>query len=437
MQTSLYRAVWRWHFYAGLLALPVLVWLATTGGLYLYKPEIERLVYAQELSAPRPEGAAILPPSRLVAAVEGATDGTVTQIVRPEAADESWRLTVELLSGERRMAFVNPWTAEVTGIVGQGGVMRTVRDLHSLIITGPVGNAVVELAAGWAIVLAVSGIWLWWPSGGSPAFALRGGPKGRLFWRDLHAGIGVVAGGVVLFLAVTGMPWSGIWGKGLQIAVAASGVGRPETPGPKPWEMAKRRVQHDHVAETLPWGLQAAGAPIGGGQGDIGVDRAVAIAADRGVAAPWTLSRPLAAGDPYLVSTTAKRAEDAHVLYLDAATGRVLQDVRADAFGPGARAIEWGVAVHQGEQYGEINRLLMVAGCLGMVGLAGSGVVMWWKRRPERGLGAPPAPENPRAVRAVAIPVGIAGLVFPMVGASLLAALAIEGALGLRRRATG
>ncbi|MBS0583085.1 MAG: PepSY domain-containing protein [Proteobacteria bacterium] len=38
--SSLYRAVWRWHFVAGLLVLPVLVLLAVTGGLYLFKPEL-------------------------------------------------------------------------------------------------------------------------------------------------------------------------------------------------------------------------------------------------------------------------------------------------------------------------------------------------------------------------------------------------------------
>ncbi|MBG3849539.1 hypothetical protein I4699_04475, partial [Xanthomonas hortorum pv. carotae] len=26
-----YRAVWRWHFYAGLLVLPFIIWLALTG----------------------------------------------------------------------------------------------------------------------------------------------------------------------------------------------------------------------------------------------------------------------------------------------------------------------------------------------------------------------------------------------------------------------
>lgn len=29
---SFYRAVWRWHFYAGLMTLPFLILLAVTGG---------------------------------------------------------------------------------------------------------------------------------------------------------------------------------------------------------------------------------------------------------------------------------------------------------------------------------------------------------------------------------------------------------------------
>jgi hypothetical protein len=35
--SDLYRAVWRWHFYAGLIAIPFLISLAVTGGLYLFK----------------------------------------------------------------------------------------------------------------------------------------------------------------------------------------------------------------------------------------------------------------------------------------------------------------------------------------------------------------------------------------------------------------
>ena len=42
---GLYRAFWRWHFYAGLLVMPVLMLMALTGGLYLFKGEIDGLIY--------------------------------------------------------------------------------------------------------------------------------------------------------------------------------------------------------------------------------------------------------------------------------------------------------------------------------------------------------------------------------------------------------
>ncbi|WP_255265405.1 PepSY domain-containing protein, partial [Sphingobium chlorophenolicum] len=80
---SFYRAMWRWHFYAGLIVLPVLALMAVTGALYLYKPEIERAVYHDRIVV-RP-GGAMLPPSRLVAAVEKASGGAVSQMQRPAA----------------------------------------------------------------------------------------------------------------------------------------------------------------------------------------------------------------------------------------------------------------------------------------------------------------------------------------------------------------
>ena len=41
-----YVAVWRWHFYVGLLVAPVLLIMAITGALYLFEHEIERVWYA-------------------------------------------------------------------------------------------------------------------------------------------------------------------------------------------------------------------------------------------------------------------------------------------------------------------------------------------------------------------------------------------------------
>ncbi|MDQ8028693.1 MAG: PepSY domain-containing protein, partial [Brevundimonas sp.] len=47
-----YRAVWRWHFYAGVLVMPFLMLLALTGGLYLFKDEIDQAVYRRMIEVP-------------------------------------------------------------------------------------------------------------------------------------------------------------------------------------------------------------------------------------------------------------------------------------------------------------------------------------------------------------------------------------------------
>ena len=59
---------------------------------------------------------------------------------------------------------------------------------------------------------------------------VRSQPAKRLFWRDLHAVTGIFAGGVIVFLAVTGMPWSAFWGKEVRQITTQAGWGRPKPP---------------------------------------------------------------------------------------------------------------------------------------------------------------------------------------------------------------
>src|SRR5690606_26225407 len=98
---------------------------------------------------------------------------------------------------------------------------------------------------------------------------------------------------------------------------------------------------------------------------------------------------------------------------------------------------EWGIAVHQGMQYGQVNRIVMLLGCIGIWVLAISGLVMWWKRRPpgrSRGLGAPSVPSGARvrfAVLGIVLPLAI---LFPLTGVSLLVALLADRAFHLVRR---
>jgi len=178
--------------------------------------------------------------------------------------------------------------------------------------------------------------------------------------------------------------------------------------------------------------LQEAPMPHGS-HGDIGIDRAVVLAARHGMTAPWVLSLPAASGAPYLFSRTIRRAEDGRALYLDAGSGRVLQDARFPGFGAGAKVVEWGIATHKGEEYGEPNRLLMLFGCIAVVLLSITGAAMWWKRRAPGTLAAPSRHPDRHAARALLVMMAAAGVLFPLTGLTMLVALGIEGFLRMAR----
>ncbi|MCO7241790.1 PepSY domain-containing protein [Halomonas sp. Ps84H-12] len=78
------------------------------------------------------------------------------------------------LTGERLAVYVNPYTAEVLGSLDdRGTVMWTVRYLHSFKFFGQTPRKLIEIAAGWPILLVATGIYLWWPRNG------RGGVVSR------------------------------------------------------------------------------------------------------------------------------------------------------------------------------------------------------------------------------------------------------------------
>jgi uncharacterized iron-regulated membrane protein len=114
------------------------------------------------------------------------------------------------------------------------------------------------------------------------------------------------------------------------------------------------------------------------------------------------------------------------VRHYDQYSGRLLRDIRGTDIGAVGRVTEWGVAVHQGQQYGWPNLLVMLAGCLALVCLCISGMVVWWKRRPAGKLAAPTRKDGDRLAKGVLAIAVVLGCVFPLLGASMLAVLALD-----------
>ncbi|GAB2800504.1 PepSY domain-containing protein [Halomonas shantousis] len=416
---DLYRAVWRWHFYAGLMVIPFLILLAVTGALYLFDNEIDQWLYADRMQVEAEGATPVSPQTQLTAALE-AQPGEVFRYVTPAASDRATEIDILTSDGDQQAVFVNPYTAEVTGSMPyRGSVMWLIRHLHSLSYFGSTASLIIEIVAGWSILLVLTGLYLWWPRGQrGGVLTVRSRPAKRVFWRDLHAVTGVFVGGFILFLAITGMPWSTLWGSKVNEWANGNNFGYPDGVRVN-IPMSDARLAE---RELTTWSLEQARLPTSSDStvSPIGLDRAVAAFDSLGLAPGYAINLPNSPEGVYTGSIYPNDLSLQRVVHLDQYSGKPLLDMRYADYGPMGRTLEWGVNVHLGQQYGIANQIILALACAGIVLLCVSSGVMWWKRRPSGKLGVPPAPRDPRRLRGVLALLAIGGVIFPLVGASMI-----------------
>ncbi len=159
-----YRAAWRWHFYAGLMVLPFMIVLAVTGAIYLFHNEIDNILYHDLKTVPAASAATLLPADAIVASALAAHPGIAFNYAPPPCALCSAQVSIKPASGDKLIVFIDPARGAVLGdLPYHGGFSWTVRELHSLKYFGAIASGMIEIAAGWSILLFFSGIYLWWP----------------------------------------------------------------------------------------------------------------------------------------------------------------------------------------------------------------------------------------------------------------------------------
>ena len=439
-----YRALWRWHFYAGLIVAPFLLILAVTGSIYLFNDEIDDALYpAQRFVAVH---ANQMPPSRMIEAALKAHPGAATRIDLPGAPNRSAVVFVTPDHGEPLRVAVDPGTGRVLGsTIYTRTLVGFADEMHGSLTLGTVGDRIVELAACWALVLIVTGLYLWWPRGRGGFGGIlypRLGARGRLFWRDLHAVIGVWSVAFIAFLLLTGLPWAGIQGDLLNRGTAALGIGYPASNrthnAPASVPMKTALGEAPWTMEQAPMPTSTASAEHAGHAGHemtmavrddaavAGIDRiATSVTRDHHVAGAYRLFLPSGATGVYTAYTYPDQPQGQRTLYFDRWTGGLIREVGYPDYAWAAKAIELGVQLHMGNYFGLANQLVMLATCLAIVLLVISGVVMWWKRRPAGRLAAPARVSPTRIKGAVAILI-VAGIVFPILGMSVIAIFLID-----------
>ena len=443
-ESALYRRVWRWHFYAGLICLPFLALMAVTGALYLYNAPIESLVYGSLRNVPVTEAPA-LDAEAIAARAQAEVPGQVFRYIAPPQPGRTAEVGVRTAEGHMVSVYVDPAGGAVVGqLRDDRKLMDIVKRTHSLMIVGPWANYWVEIVAGWSIVLVVSGVFLWWPRGkAGNALKVRGRPAQRTWWRDMHAVTGVLASGVVVFLAVTGMPWSAYWG--LQYGRIANefGIGLPKyvwamrpqssppmsSVGETPWIMTNVPLPQSgghagHGGHGAPPAAVPAGPPLAP---SIGLNEALRLFnAELGLPVATPVGLPAGPQGVYTAMYMPDDTRAERVVHLDRYSGTVLADVGYADYGIAGRLSQWGVKIHTGRQFGWFNQLVMLAGCISIVLLAVTSLVRGWKRRPRGRLAAPPRRAGDRAAKgAIAVAVCL-GVFYPLLGASMVVALLVD-----------
>jgi uncharacterized iron-regulated membrane protein len=437
---SFYNLAWRWHFYAGLLVIPFLILLSITGIIYLFKPQLDQLMYADLLQVPVAEQR-LSADQQLAVVKQAYPQATIQQYLPPTAVGRSAQFVVDH-AGQGLNLFVDPYRGQVLGSQdAQYNLQAIARQLHGELMIGTVGDRLVELAAGWGIVLVVSGLYLWWPRGSAGAGVLwpRLASRGRLFWRDLHAVTGFWGALLLLFMLLTGMTWTGFWGA--QFAGAWN-----HFPAAM-WDAVPQSEQlagslNSSTRQTVAWAVETTPLPLSdphaAHNGQAMPDTTAAIAAQaslqqvvdtaaaRGVLPGYSITLPKGEQGVYSVALFADDPRNDATLHLDQYSGAVLADVRWKDYGAVAKTVETGVMLHEGKLFGLANQLLMLAVCLLVLLSAVSGLIMWWTRRPQGSFGVPPLRHDvPRWKTAIVIML-LLGAAFPLVGASLLLIWALD-----------
>lgn len=454
---ALYRAVWRWHFIAGLVVLPFVLILAVTGGVYLFKDEINNAAHRHLRFVEA--GDNTLPPSQIVEAALAAHPGGLRAYSPAPAPDRSAEVDIAGEDGLRNTIYVDPYDGRVLGALWDGGAsgspaMHVVRKLHSLEYVGWFGNRLIEAAAGWMILLVASGIYLWLPRGRKNVGTFRVKAKrGRPRWRDLHAVTGIYTGFFIVFLALTGLPWSGVWGTKFYDTAYTLGLGMPDGY----WSSTPQStIPTQDVMDRAPWIMERqpipssqdpeGGAHVGHGSGAMAsetpgdpvpatLDAVLATVERLGIVPGFTINLPTTATGVFTASVYPDDITYERVIHLDRYTGDVLYDASLKNLGTLGRWAEWGISVHMGQEWGLLNQLVLLVACLAMIMLCVSAATMWWKRRPTGALGIPTVPTDWRILRTLLGMVIVAGIFFPLVGLSMLLLLAIElGAHLIARR---
>lgn len=355
------------HLWLGLIIGPIVGVVNLTGAIIVFRYEVNRMTTPGTAYVTPPPGAPRLTLDDMAARIHAARSGDKLRTVGWEAGPgTAWNFRAQSPEGHRIHTFINQYTGEITGRDDYHDQwMQWLYDLHADLLAGDTGeflNGFVGLAT---LVLAVTGLIVWWPGASHWRFGFRYAWQTR--WKrqnyDLHKVVGFYSSAAVMIIALSGMTYSF---PGLAKQVTERITGTP--------------VMTDSPRAATGWSDRR-----------VPMERFIAAAEEiQPGAAAVQLNFPQKAGDPVVVRT--KEPHDWHriglnYVYLEPANGRILRSLRFSEANAGTRATLFMYPLHFGRFGGHWNSsvfygvmaLYVVLGVSPFV-LMVTGLLMYWNR---------------------------------------------------------
>lgn len=437
-----YRKVWRWHFYSGIFVVPFIIMLSLTGLIMLHHDYLEEIQYGNLLSVSQ-KGEKVSYQKQMEKIKTTYPDSTIKQLIYTTDPENSTKFVITDKSKINKFVYIDPYTNIILGEVIQEDTWYAfANDVHGHFFMGDLGDRLIEIAAGFSIILIITGLYLWWPNRGFshsgvlfPRF--KRGIKG--LFKELHITTGLYMAVPLVFFLISGLAWTGIWGEKLVQAWSSF-------PSEK-WEnVPVSDITHDKMFNSVgnkevPWNLEKTPVPVSGSDSGVEylpnkekvtVDNLIKYSEQNGFKSNFKLNLPKDEKGVFTITANTMSGDITDprldkTLHIDRYSGKILAEISWNDYNLMAKSMAAGIAFHQGDA-GSINKILNTLFCLFVLFIAISGVVLWWQRRPSNSmrLYAPPQSKSSKVwVYALVISVMV-GILFPLVGITLLGIYLID-----------
>jgi uncharacterized iron-regulated membrane protein len=328
-----------------------------TGSIVVYKPEIEsRLLGRVSHIVPSADRATVSLQSAYDTVRQRRPDCRIVQAYLHAEPELAWSFDLNCQAQGRVVFYIDKYRGNITGEDHfQGKWTQWIYDLHVRLLSGKTGETVNGIGALLLVILAATGLVVWWPGVGLWRSGLRFEWRAR--WRrknyDLHRLTGFATSWLLMLVALTGAYFA--FPKTYEDIVAWAAHEPSVVLAPRTGIGVPHRMTLDALYASA---IQA--MPVG---------ESTLFTFPQQKNAPYSLRR--------MLPEDWRRTGD-NLVYLDQYTGQVIRVTYHHQLSWPIRLIRDMYPLHFGTFGGDFTRILWIVAGVAPAALYITGLLMWW-----------------------------------------------------------